>query len=157
MQPISLEAKARLPRHRLLEGRCPFDGLPCQLLHVQRCRAPSATTGAMAQTAAGQPPGVPGAQTVRTQGNPQPVAPLQADPVGPASKSFLSTSTFQLACMMAFIHVAAKYQSWRHIWRAEGLWRVQTLLRDQAGVPQILRRFRKGAGAHLPPEPCCTA
>ncbi|CAK0787134.1 hypothetical protein CVIRNUC_010350 [Coccomyxa viridis] len=48
-------------------------------------RAPSATTGAMAQTAAGQPPGVPGAQTVRTQGNPQPVAPLQADPVGPAN------------------------------------------------------------------------
>ena len=34
---------------------------------------------------------------------------------------------------------------------------MQMLLRDQAGVPQTLRRSRKGAGPHSPPEPCCTA
>lgn len=49
----------------------------------------------MTQTAAGQPPGVPGAQTVRTQGNAQPVAPLQADPVGPASELLLSAPSTQ--------------------------------------------------------------
>ena len=82
---------------------CPF---PAHTMFC--CRAPSATTGAMAQTAAGQPPGVPGAQTVRTQGNPQPVAPLQADPTGPASVLFLSTTSFQPVCIMASTSVAAK-------------------------------------------------
>ena len=86
-----------------MEPRRPmsFYGTSLQRLHLRCCRAPSATTGAMAQTAAGQPPGVPGTQTVRTQGNPQPVAPLHSDPVGPASKLFPHPS-YQPACVMAF-------------------------------------------------------
>ena len=141
-----------------MEPRRPmsFYGTSLQRLHLRCCRAPSATTGAMAQTAAGQPPGVPGTQTVRTQGNPQLVAPLQSDPVGPASKLF--PHPFISACLCSGVQSCGRRtESWRHIWGAEGSWRMQMLLQDQAGVPQTLRRVRRGAGPHSPLEPCCTA